>query len=147
MNANDLKIIESQAINLRELCNIFHLPSQLFNDSANKTYNNQKAGEIAAIENGVVPPTNKILSAIAQDLSKPKQLGGLGIDIDFRVNTENLPQLQENQKQEAEKNTIIANGIINVVQSYNRQELTKEQATAILRDNWRKSDDEIKELL
>jgi len=147
MNANDLKIIESQAINLRELCNIFHLPSQLFNDSANKTYNNQKAGEIAAIENGVVPPTNKILSAIAQDLSKPKQLGGMGIDINFKVNTENLPQLQENQKQEAEKNTIIANGIINVVQSYNRAELTKEQTTAILRDNWGKSDDEIKELL
>jgi len=95
----------------------------------------------------VVPPTNKILSAIAQDLSKPKQLGGMGIDINFRVNTQNLPQLQENQKQEAEKNTIIANGIINVVQSYNRQELTKEQTTAILRDNWGKSDDEIKELL
>jgi HK97 family phage portal protein len=42
MSPVDLAIIESDKIDMRTLCNIFHVPSELFNDAANKTYSNTK---------------------------------------------------------------------------------------------------------
>ena len=54
-NPSDLQILESNLVYLRDLCNVYGAPSQLFNDSGNKTYNNQKAGEKAFLENAVIP--------------------------------------------------------------------------------------------
>ena len=37
-----LAIIESDKMDLRTICNLFHVPSELFNDASNKTYSNTK---------------------------------------------------------------------------------------------------------
>jgi phage portal protein BeeE len=41
MDATQLKIIESAVMKLRDLCNLYGVDSSLFNDPANKTYNNR----------------------------------------------------------------------------------------------------------
>ena len=51
----DLGIIESDKMDLRTLCNVYHLPSELFNDSANKTYSNTREAGRALYTNAVIP--------------------------------------------------------------------------------------------
>lgn len=43
----DLDLLNAENMDLRALCNIYGVPSQLLNDPENKSYNNQKEGEKA----------------------------------------------------------------------------------------------------
>ena len=47
MSSSDLQLVEKGVINLRAICNVFGLDSSLFNDPANKTFNNRKEAEKA----------------------------------------------------------------------------------------------------
>lgn len=51
----ELDIYKSQLANLRFLCNIFGVPSQLMNDPENKQYNNSKEGEKALTSRCALP--------------------------------------------------------------------------------------------
>lgn len=51
----EMNTIAIQQDILRRICNIYSMPSQLFNDNAHATYNNAKEFNKAAIINGVLP--------------------------------------------------------------------------------------------
>ena len=51
----DLGVIESDKMDLRTLCNIFHVPSEIFNDAVNKTYSNTREAGRAVYTNAVIP--------------------------------------------------------------------------------------------
>lgn len=55
MDANQLKTIESSVLSKRDLCDLYSVDSSLFNDPANKTYNNRKEAEKAMFTNAVIP--------------------------------------------------------------------------------------------
>lgn len=55
MDANQLKTIESSVLSKRDLCDLYSVDSSLFNDPANKTYNNRKEAEKAMFTNAVLP--------------------------------------------------------------------------------------------
>jgi len=55
MSPVDLAIIESDMMDLRTLCNVFHVPSELFNDPANKVYATTKEAGSAVYTNAVIP--------------------------------------------------------------------------------------------
>jgi len=59
MSPADLNIIESDKMDLRTLCNIYHVPSELFNDASNKTYSNTKEAGSAVYTNAVLPQLNQ----------------------------------------------------------------------------------------
>jgi len=60
MTAGDMKVIEIGIMTLRAICNIFGVDSSLFNDPANKTYNNRKEAEKAMWTNTVIPLLNML---------------------------------------------------------------------------------------
>ena len=62
----ELNIIESEKWDMKSLCNIYGVPSQLLNDADNKTYNNQREGEKALTLRCAIP----LLDAIAENLNR-----------------------------------------------------------------------------
>lgn len=62
----ELNIIESEKWDMKSLCNIYGVPSQLLNDADNKTYNNQREGEKALTLRCAIP----LLDAITENLNR-----------------------------------------------------------------------------
>lgn len=56
----DMAILDSKVHDLRTLCNIYGIQSQLFNDPENKTFNNQKEAKKAAMTDVVMPLLNSL---------------------------------------------------------------------------------------
>ncbi len=92
----DLNIIESQNMNLRRLCNVYGgVPSQLLNDPANKTYNNQTEAEKALMTRIVLPALMDLcdelnawwIKGISAKIGKQLYLG---------LDTNSIPVLQPN---------------------------------------------------
>ena len=62
----ELNIIESEKWDMKALCNIYGVPSQLLNDADNKTYNNQIEGEKALTLRCAIP----LLDALTENLNR-----------------------------------------------------------------------------
>lgn len=99
LSAVDLAIIDSQKMNLRQLCNVYRVNSALMNDPDNKTYNNMYEARKALISDAILPE----LIAARADLNKwlvapyNKSEGDkLFLDFDLDV----FPELQEDKKEQ-----------------------------------------------
>lgn len=99
LSAVDLAIIDSQKMNLRQLCNVYRVNSALMNDPDNKTYNNMYEARKALISDAILPE----LIAARADLNKwlvapyNKSEGDkLFLDFDMDV----FPELQEDKKEQ-----------------------------------------------
>jgi len=90
MSPADLSIIESDKMDLRVLCNLYHVPSELFNDAANKTYSNTKEAGRAIWANAVIPALTQMRDAFNAFI-KGKYDQDIYIDFDQSV----IPELQE----------------------------------------------------
>ena len=140
-NASDLKIIESNVVDMRTLCNVFGMPSQLLNDSNNKTYNNQKAGEKAMVENAVIPPMNKILRGITRFVN------GRGNDWSYKPDTSELLVLQEEKKQEAETKQIVSKNVTELLSAVTLGSITVDSAKNIMLHVWSMEEEVVDDLL
>jgi len=87
MSPVDLAIIESDKMDLRTMCNLFHVPSELFNDAANKTYSNTKEAGSAVYTNAVIPALTQFRDALNQYL-KPRYKEKIFIDFDTSMISE-----------------------------------------------------------
>jgi len=108
MSATDLQLVESDVITLRAMCNVFGLDSSLFNDPANKTFNNRKEAEKALFTNAVIPLSDKIASAHTRFIAKnhfPMQ------EVRMRQDFSEVEALQSDKKTEAEKDKIVLDGV------------------------------------
>jgi len=108
MSSSDLQLVEKGVINLRAICNVFGLDSSLFNDPANKTFNNRKEAEKALYTNAVIPLSDKIASAHTRFIAKnhfPMQ------EVRMRQDFSEVEALQSDKKTEAEKDKIIMDGV------------------------------------
>lgn len=93
----DMALTDIENIDLRRLCNIWGLPSQLMNDPDNKTYNNQKEAEKALTMRCAMP---HLVSARDNFNRKLKQDWGFqkeNVYADF--DTTVYPELQEDMKE------------------------------------------------
>lgn len=63
MSASDLKLIEQGVISLRAICNVYKVNSALFNDPANKTFNNQKEAKKEMWQDAIIPLLDKFKQA------------------------------------------------------------------------------------
>ena len=64
MSPTDLRLIENQVITLRQLCNIYSVDSSLFNDPANKTFNNRKEATKALYTESVLPTLGLLIEGL-----------------------------------------------------------------------------------
>jgi HK97 family phage portal protein len=94
MSPVDLNIIESDKMDMRTICNLFHVPSELFNDAANKTYSNTKEAGSAVYTNAVIPALTQFRDALNQFI-KPKYEEKIFIDHDTSLVSELQDDLQQ----------------------------------------------------
>lgn len=87
MSPVDLNIIESDRMDLRTICNLYHVPSELFNDAANKTYSNTKEAGSAVYTNAVIPALTQLRDALNKFI-KGKYDGKIYIDFDTSMISE-----------------------------------------------------------
>jgi HK97 family phage portal protein len=90
MSPVDMNIIESDKMDLRTLCMIYHVPSELFGDAANKTYSNTKEAGSAVYTNAVIPALIQKRDALNRFV-KTRYKENIFIDFD----TSMISELQE----------------------------------------------------
>ena len=90
LNASDVSLIEQYNASIKDLCNIYHVPVQLLNNTDASTYNNMKEAKKALYQNAVIPELCKIRDELNRWLV-PQFGEKLCIDFDFSV----IPELQE----------------------------------------------------
>ncbi len=111
MSSADLQLIEKGVITLRAMCNVFGLDSSLFNDPANKTFNNRKEAEKSLFTNAVIPLSKKVAQHHTNYICKNHYPDG---SVRMRQDFSKVEVLQIDKKQEAEKDKIVVDGV-NVV--------------------------------
>lgn len=99
MSPADLQLVENGVVNLRSICNVFGLDSSLFNDPANKTYNNQLEAQKALYTNAIIPLSDKIAEHFTRFIAKnhfPDKT------VRMRQDFSKIEALQENLKDKAD---------------------------------------------
>ena len=110
MNAADLKLIESGVLTDRQLCNIWNVDSKLFNDPSSSTFNNLQDATKGLYTNAILPSLGKIVNQFNQDISKPLNITER-TNQEVRIDTSKIEALQADQKLEADKNKVNADGV------------------------------------
>jgi HK97 family phage portal protein len=89
----DLDVVNSSVHGLRTLCNLWGLPSTLFNDQASSTYNNLRTATRTIYTNRVMPD----LTAFCQGLNELYKAAGYT----FKPDYSKIPELQEDKLETA----------------------------------------------
>jgi HK97 family phage portal protein len=114
LSPDKLQLLEGAVMDLRTLCNIYNVPSQLFNDIAGTTFNNMAAAKKSLYTEAVIPNmelwlqnfNNWFVSSWAAAENK---------NYCVELNTSGIEVLQADQKLEAEKDKIISDTIVSVL--------------------------------
>ena len=110
MSSSDLQLIENGVIDLRSLCNIYAVPSQLFNDVAGTTFNNMDAAKKSLYTEAVLPNLNLWLKSFnnwfINDWSKHDNKNYC-----LEADISSIEVLQSNQKEEADKDKVNMEGV------------------------------------
>jgi len=139
MSATDLQLIEQGVVSLRAMCNVFGLDSSLFNDPANKTFNNRLEAEKALYTNAIMPLADKIAAKHNNYIVKNHYPDG---NYRMRKDFSYVEALQKDKKQEAEKDKIVMDGI-NVVLN---MPIDNESKILMIKENYYVSDEIINSL-
>jgi HK97 family phage portal protein len=89
----ELGIIESEKWDMRMICNIFGVPSQMMNDPENKTYNNQNEGEKALTTRSALPLLTSMRDNLNRKLQTDWGFKGQNVFVDFDMGV--FTELQE----------------------------------------------------
>jgi HK97 family phage portal protein len=96
----ELNIIESEKWDLKALCNIYGVPSQLLNDSDSKTYNNQREGEKALTLRCAIPLLNALTENLNRKLHTDWGYKGTNLYVDYDISI--FGELEANKSEQTE---------------------------------------------
>ena len=96
----ELNIIESEKWDLKALCNIYGVPSQLLNDSDSKTYNNQREGEKALTLRCAIPLLNALTENLNRKLHTDWGYKGTNLYVDYDISV--YGELEANKSEQTE---------------------------------------------
>lgn len=128
LDPTQLKIIEGKVLKMRDLCNIFDIPSTLFNDPINRIQSNVTPSATAFWSNAVIPNDKMIMQAFQRGIINPINdlesfANGDGYYLEQDISA--IPALQKDQKEEAEKDKLKLEAI-NIIISMNVSSEAKE---------------------
>jgi HK97 family phage portal protein len=93
----DLNILESQKMDLRDICNVYGVSSELLNDPDNKTNSNKKESRSALYYERVIPELDTIRDELNRWLVAPySKMDGKQYHIDYDLSA--IPALQEDME-------------------------------------------------
>ena len=113
MSPQDLQLLESGVLKLRDLCSIYGVSSRIFNDPNGATFNNTKEDNKKYYQNGVLPPLENDIDYFNR-FFVPGWSERDNTNYSVRLDKSKIEALQADQKVEAEKDKILMDGI-NVV--------------------------------
>jgi len=96
----ELAILESEQWDLRMICNVYGVPSQLLNDPENKSYNNSSEGEKALTSRCALPLLTSHRDSLNRKLQTDWGYKGTRIIVDFDMTV--FSELEENKKDQVE---------------------------------------------
>ena len=96
----ELNIIESEKWDLKALCNIYGVPSQLLNDSDSKTYNNQREGEKALTLRCAIPLLNALTENLNRKLHTDWGYKGTNLYVDYDLSV--FGELEANKSEQTD---------------------------------------------
>ncbi len=91
-----MAILEAELFDMRAICNLYGVPSQLLNDTAAKTYNSLIEAEKALTVRGAIPNLTSLRDDINLKLYKEWAVGKKRV-VDFDLSV--YPELQKNKKE------------------------------------------------
>lgn len=141
MSPTDLKTIENQVLSLRKMCNLFSVNSAIFNDPANKRFNNNQEANKALFQDAVLPVWNKIFAGIQKYLRDQNRR------VEITPDTSTIACLQADKLREAQKNERVTNSILNISKNIAENLLTLNAGRAILMNQWDMSEEEAGQVL
>lgn len=112
LSPQDLQLIESGIMSLRAICNIYQLDSSLFNDPANKTFNNRKEALKSMWQDACIP----LLESFKQSLNSwivanYSEIEGRNYRLEYDLS--NISALQEDKQLQSDRVTkLVQSGII-----------------------------------
>ena len=95
----ELNIIESEKWDMKALCNIYGVPSQLLNDDGSKTYNNQIEGEKALTLRCAIPLLDSLRDNLNRKLHTDWGYRGTNIYVDYDIKV--YQELEANKADQA----------------------------------------------
>jgi HK97 family phage portal protein len=102
LNAVDMNIIESQKMDLRDICNVYQVSSELLNDPDNKTNSNKKESRQALYYEAVIPDLDSLRDDLNRWLTPTyNKSDGVEYYIDYDISA--IPALQEDMKKVVEQ--------------------------------------------
>ena len=114
MSPTDLKIIENTPMTLRALCNVYGVDSGMFNDPANKTYNNALEAQKTFWENAVIPKLDEFKTGLNGWLVpawSKKENKNLVID----YNVDHIGALQADKKEQTDRVALLLDkGLVSI---------------------------------
>jgi HK97 family phage portal protein len=127
MNANDLELVRSADLLLRDICKAFNVPSTMFSDQSASTLDNLKVGERLIYTNAIIPNNNKLITIYNKEIV-PAYEKYENKKLRVRQLTDEIEALQSIELDKANKESIEVNTILSVLQS----EISDEQKEKIL---------------
>lgn len=116
MSPTDLQLIESGVVKLRQLCNLYGVDSSLFNDPANKTYNNRKEATKSLYTEAVIPSLQKIVWGL-NEFVVPAYNQKDNATYKIKIDKSKIPHLYEESKLKAEADYKVAEGYVKILES------------------------------
>lgn len=116
MNANDLQLVNSAEILLRDICKAFNVPSVMFSDQSASTFDNVKVAERLFYTNAIIPYNNKIVALYNKEIV-PAYSKYEGKTLRIRQRTEDIEALQSVELDKANKNEVETRTILSVLQA------------------------------
>ena len=131
LSPKDLTLTEIDINKLRKFCNIYGMSSQLFNDTANSTYNNVLEAKASLYTESAIPLAQTFVDNWNENLipifnKRDNKEYCLKLDIS------EIEVLQKNKKEEAEKNKIVTEAILSVASMVSMNQLSRESGIKIL---------------
>ena len=144
MSPADLKILESGVMKLRDLCSVYGVSSNLFNDPQSSTYNNIKEDNKRLYTNGVIPVLERFIDSRNKNFIS--QFNDDRFSYKLVINTSDIESLQEDKlkliSNAKTRSEIVRNVLAGIPENW-----SKESAKAQLIDALGIEDEEAKTLI
>ena len=97
LDARSMQLIEQHDLSRNDICMLYNLPSQLFNDDKSSTYNNVNEAKKSAYTDAILPALNKYIAEINRRVVQPYDE-----TLYFKADTSNIQVLQVDRAKQVE---------------------------------------------
>lgn len=142
----DLKMLENDVLSLRKLCNMYGIDSSMFNDPANKKYNNLREALKALYINAVLPVAERHLRGF-KDMVLPGWNLSDGVVYNIEYDTSGIEALQEDQNKVVTKQVALSKGMTDIIMRVGEGKIKPKSAIKLLMKSFDLSENEATELV